>query len=1425
MEASALAAAVGGMEDDPELMAAYAEAQAELAKLKPKKKKRKKKKQLGEEVADLEELIKKLEDGDDIAAADAALEALQVADPVTQKKKKKKVKKEKLPAPFSAEAQALQEDHFDIDDFHNLPPEVIEELRNYEPTEEEIAGEFRRLKAQEGEKKKKKAKKRKEEQLNNLGVDDETGQILRMDDPALLQELLDQEEDPVMRKQLQKLLKKSKKKKKVKKEKVEKDPEEFDDRMFQDTDDFGWSQDQIAKKKYIPKEGETLPEEMDESDVTESAPIPGTNDFGPTLPEFGIAPRPEAGAIPGGSKLIPFLDDDEVELRLRRKAMERAIQDRLDRRMMRAKKIEVRMANWISRQRSLKNEARQITEDRMKRVEEINEIMAPGIQKKNDEAIASRKDIVNQIRERLRKEITDEVRKEIEDEEDRIQRKFEKAPEAPKVSAAVMDAIQMSDAWEQFWRRYKSQLQDWKQWSEDQEEYHKQAAGWYFTQGFIQSQVSNNVPAAPDEDPNNVVDPDVMETDEPQEPLGPLLPGQQSVAEETPIEDPDAPPPPPTHQPEDEADDEEDAALDAFQKKLRKRKEKKLEKYEALLADPIFFGKQEPKLMPWGARDGEVHMAPGTSAASGVSVAPSGATFVPRKAAMDGSEKDKFLRMQKMLSIVRGPRAIASSTVGTNFLPTQDDALQFIKLERFRRDRHRFKSSDLDSDETEESGGEDAEPRERGGRLPPWMAQARDKLDPTTLTSTSMTTNATSVNQPGEMVNPAGEAIPMSSSSESEEDEEREQRRLAMAAKFNPSAVYGEATIVKAPELNLPPSQPQKAREWSMYGSSAAANSSSAKEIAEEGETFSFDLLGGGEPAVVSKKKRLYDRKGETPKYLPEESALQGIGIHKEGPLKGLTKHWQQQTGLRQRPKETFDQQFVEVSEAHLPPQQKELPEFVQDLPDEKAIVDASNMAIRNYQKTQLYQQGRTKMDHYMRRRAEDTRFSIEPVKKPEETQEQRNVELLEENLDFDPTSFFGDSGTKGLFSDTKNTVSKKDEKPKRSQYSGGFGSSWKKKKEATQKIELNLNSEAAQAVAEGNKATEEPTDELPSFLKEPVFDKEEEADGFGWAGKPKPVDDEEADGKKRRKGTKGKKRKEVDGIEILGEEKKKKKSRKFDASWLTRVGEDPDKALKEQSYDVDESELRTYDQANKKAESGTVRQDAGDREDRDWGAWKPRSRQVKLQDDPDNRQVREYKEGEMSELHKKLLDPARFDYDPDFARAGSLQFMHPLQCSNVLGRPYPEDLASKGQVALDDDIVAYREPSEIVDPADLGPEPPPDGAIFWGIPEEVETAPRLVILKTGIPENCPGPEPRGWLDGLKRRKWYEKANAPEIRAIHPASYFKRGEQLHQDKTFGVFYHPKYYGTSEKQKQLEAQESQSKTVDEARDSLRETFAV
>jgi len=1325
---------------------------------------------------------------------------------MSEPKKKSKKKKKQI-----AEVPA-EEELFNTEDLQDLPPEVLEELRNYEPTEEEIAAEFEQLKAEKDRKKKKKIKKKKEEEIFDLGVDEETGEALRMDDPELLRELIDQEEDPTMKKHLQKLLKKTKKKK-IKKEKVEKDAVgEFDDRAFHDSGDFGWSQKEVAKKLYVPSANDKV-DAMDTSEMTEASPvvIPGTEDFGPVLPETGIAPRPEAGAIPGGSKLKPVLDDEEVELRLRQKAMEKAIQERLDKRMMRAKKIEVKMAKWISTQRSLKDEAKQLTEDRMKRAEVINEIIAPGVAKRNEEEVANRKDIVNQIRERLRKEITDEVRKEIEDEEDRIQRKYEKAPEAPKVSAAVMDAIQMSDAWESFWRRYKSQLQDWKQWSDEQEEYHKQAAGWYFTQGFIQSQVANNVPAAPDEDPNNVADPDA-------EQAGPLLPGQTSVEEEKPREDPDEPPPPPSHKPEDEADDEDDGAkLDEFQRKLRRRKEKKLEKYEALLSDPIFSGKQEPKMMPWGAKDGEVQMEPGTAAPSGINVAPAGATFVPKKAAMNETEKDKFMRMQRMLNTVRGPRLTASSTVGTNFLPTQDDALQFIKLERFRRDRHRFKSSDLDSDETEESDNEE-EKRQRGSRLPPWMAKANETLDPRTLTSTVMNASATNINQPGEMINPAGEEVQISSSSESEEDEERAERRRAMAAKFNPNSIYGEATITAAPEIKKPAAR-QRVKEWSMYGTAANAMDSDIR--AEEGDTFSFDHIGrkdDGQNASenaesIANKKKLFGRKGETPKYLPEESGLQGVGIHKEGPLKGLPKHWQQQTGLRQRPKETYEQQFVEVSEDHLPPAQRELPEFVQDLPDESAVLDAANMAVRDYQQQQLYKQsGKTKMEQYMKRRAQDTRFATEEVKKPEKKKEEENIVLEEENLEFDPSAFFGESHTGGLFSGAKETVPKKNEKPKRSKYAGGFGSSWKKKDDS-KKIELNLNSEAAQALAENkdsNKEEEKKT-ELPSFLKEPVFEKDD-SEEFGWGEK------------NRRKGTKRSKRKDQDG-EILGEEKSKKKSKKFGAAWMSRVGEDPDKPLKEQSYDVDESELRTYDSANKKPDGESTRQDAGDREDRDWGAWKPRSRKAAPQEEPENKLVRKYKEGEVSELHKKLLDPARFDYDPDFARAGSLQFMHPLQCSKVLGRPYPEDLASKGQVALDDDIVAYREPKAFVDPAELGPEPPPDGAIFWGIPEEVETAPRLVVLKCGIPENCPGPEPRGWLDGLKRRKWYEKANQPEIRAVHPASYFRKGEQLHQDKTFGVFYHPKYYGKTKQQKQLEVQESQSMAVDEARESLRSSFQV
>jgi len=43
----ALSAAVAGMEDDPELMAAYAEAQAELANMMPKKEEEEEKEQKG----------------------------------------------------------------------------------------------------------------------------------------------------------------------------------------------------------------------------------------------------------------------------------------------------------------------------------------------------------------------------------------------------------------------------------------------------------------------------------------------------------------------------------------------------------------------------------------------------------------------------------------------------------------------------------------------------------------------------------------------------------------------------------------------------------------------------------------------------------------------------------------------------------------------------------------------------------------------------------------------------------------------------------------------------------------------------------------------------------------------------------------------------------------------------------------------------------------------------------------------------------------------------------------------------------------------------------------------------------------------------------------------------------------------------------
>lgn len=999
------------------------------------------------------------------------------------------------------------------------------------------------------------------------------------------------------------------------------------------------------------------------------------------------------------------------------------------------------------------------------------------------------------------------------EEEDRIQRKAEKAPEAPKVPAAVMDAIQMSDAWEQFWRRYKSQLVDWKHWSEEMEDYHKQAAGWYFTQGFIQSQVANTVPAAPDEDPENMATEEelTMEID----PTAPPPPSSQVTAKPKIIgqeeeEKDEEPPPAPSHKPEDEADDE-DFEGDAFQKKIRRKKKMtKMDRYEALLKDPIFDpNKTKPKMQPWGQMDGEIRAQPGQNQGTGIEMAPEGATFMPKSSAMDAVEKAKLDRMKRMLAVVRGPKAMANATYGTNYLPTQDDALQFIKLERFRRDRHRFRSSDHDSETA--SSDDDAEKeagtsKERGAKLPAWMRVGKTELEihgePATNTNTRPTTKFTNVNQPGEMVNPAGEALPISSSSESEEDEERAAKMRAMAARFNPSAIY-----------DTPAEKTDKEKD--------------TKKVEGDDASFSFGFLDGenkNKDTTLAQKPKLYNREGKTPKYVPEEGGPEGPGIHKDGPLKGLPKFWQQQSGLRQRPKEANKPQFVEISEEYIAPSQKDLPEFVQDLPDQSAIVETASMAIRDYQKSILYGQKKTKYEEYIENRRKDSKFSVQAPKEEIAAikQRQQNVEVVEESLEFDPNSFFGKGATHGMFTSSAETVPKENEKPKKSKYVGSFGGSWKKKPETAQ-IAISLSEDSSKKLEEAKAAVvaslEPEKEELPDFLKEPVFDDKAGDEGFGW---------QKDENKGKRKGTKDRKRKTAeDGSEITDKKSKKDKKQLKQPAWMKRVGEDPDKPLMESAagMEIDESELRTYNDGNPVKESTTEAQTAGDRDDRDWGAWKPRSGRSKVVERVEDTQVRVYAEGEKSELHKKLLDPARFDYDPDFARAGSLQFMHPLQCSKVLGRPYPEDLSSKGQVAFSDDIVAYRAPKPIQDPAELGPEPPPDGAIFWGIPEEVETAPRLVILKCGVPENCPGPEPRGWLDGLKRRKWYQKANQQEIRPIHPAHYFKKGEQLHQDKTFGVFYHPKYYGKTKEHKAKEIEAKEIDMVAEARESLKASFAV
>ena len=136
--------------------------------------------------------------------------------------------------------------------------------------------------------------------------------------------------------------------------------------------------------------------------------------------------------------------------------------------------------------------------------------------------------------------------------------------------------------------------------------------------------------------------------------------------------------------------------------------------------------------------------------------------------------------------------------------------------------------------------------------------------------------------------------------------------------------------------------------------------------------------------------------------------------------------------------------------------------------------------------------------------------------------------------------------------------------------------------------------------------------EELPDFLKEQekLFgdgeggdnkDKKDDEDGFGWGEKSK----------KKRKGTEKVKRKFTDEPEgedltpkkyylssvfknILdgekpSDEKKSKKSKKkeskFQASWMKRIGEDPDKPLREADagMEIDESELRTYNDGNPK--------------------------------------------------------------------------------------------------------------------------------------------------------------------------------------------------------------------------------------------------
>ena len=88
----------------------------------------------------------------------------------------------------------------------------------------------------------------------------------------------------------------------------------------------------------------------------------------------------------------------------------------------------------------------------------------------------------------------------------------------------------------------------------------------------------------------------------------------------------------------------------------------------------------------------------------------------------------------------------------------------------------------------------------------------------------------------------------------------------------------------------------------------------------------------------------------------------------------------------------------------------------------------------------------------------------------------------------------------------------------------------------------------------------------------------------------------------------------------------------------MKRVGEDPDKPLRESAagMEIDDEELRTYDEGNPKEESQAFERTAGDRDDRDWGAWKPkgRSKAVAKVDENKDRKVISVGGQSLGEIH-----------------------------------------------------------------------------------------------------------------------------------------------------------------------------------------------